>query len=75
MSLTLIIKYAQVIGDSSLPEKDKNQLISTIRTAKDWTPEQKAMYQQAIMEWDQNHVKGPRLDGKPFLTPFTANEN
>lgn len=57
MCLTLTLEMLQIIHESSLSEKDKENLQSTIRTAGLWTPEQKAMFDQAIQEWDDNHPR------------------
>ena len=66
MSYTLIFKDIQIISDSSLSEKDKEDLINTIRTALHWTPKQKDSYNAAVKEWDINHPKVPRIlpDGR-----------
>ena len=66
MSLTLTIRSIQIILGSSLPKKDKDYLTSTLNHALDWTEEYKAMYDQAITEWDGNHprVKKVSPDGK-----------
>ena len=61
MSYTLIFKDIQIISDSSLSEKDKEDLINTIRTALHWTPKQKDLYQLTVKEWDINHPRVPRI--------------
>ena len=55
MSLTLIVEQIQTIEESSLPRKNKDSLIKSIRQALYWTPEQKEMYHSAVKEWDKNH--------------------
>lgn len=62
MCLTLILEISQLIQESSLSKKDKKNLQSTIRSAGLWTPEQKAMFDQAVKEWDQNHPKFAAID-------------
>jgi len=57
MSLTLTIRSIQIITASSLSKKDKDYLTSTLNQALDWTEEYKAKYDQAIMEWDENHPR------------------
>ena len=75
MSLTLILKDLQIIQESNLSEKDKRDLSSSLNQALHWTKDQKEKYDQSVTECDQNHIKGPRLDGKPYLTLFTEEEN
>ena len=75
MSLTLIAKDLQIIQESSLSEKDKRDLSSSLNQALHWTKDQKEKYDQAVMEWDQNHVKGPPPDGKSYLTQSSADKN
>ena len=60
---------------SNLSEKDKRDLSSSLNQALNWSMEQKEKYNNAVSEWDQNHVKDPRPDGKPYLTSFTEEEN
>ncbi|HZL11685.1 MAG TPA: hypothetical protein VFC65_17005 [Prolixibacteraceae bacterium] len=57
MCISLLLEEIEVIHESSLPEKDKENLKSTLRTAGSWTPEHRAMYDQAVEEWDENHPK------------------
>ena len=66
MSYTLIFQNIRIISDSSLSEKNKEDLINTIRTALYWTPEQKDLYNFAVKEWDRNHPRVPRIlpDGR-----------
>ena len=73
MSLTLILKDLQIIQESNLSEK--RDLSSSLNQALHWTRDQKEKYDQSVTVWDQTHIKGPRLDGKPYLTLFTEEEN
>ena len=61
MSYTLIFQSIRMVSESSLSEKDKNDLISTIHSAGLWSQEQKDLYEIAIKEWDRNHPRVPRI--------------
>ena len=52
-----VIKQMQIIQDSSLSQENKDNLIKTVYTELVWTPEQKAMYNSAVKDWDRNHPR------------------
>ena len=52
-----VIEQILIIQDSSLSQENKDNLIKTVYTALDWTPEQKAMYNSAVKDWDRNHPR------------------
>ena len=52
-----VIEQILIIQDSSLSQENKDNLIKTVNTALDWTPEQRAMYNSAIADWDRNHPR------------------
>jgi hypothetical protein len=52
-----VIEQIQIIQDSSLPLENKDNLIKTVHTALDWTPEQRAMYNSAVKDWDRNQPR------------------
>ncbi|HZL11853.1 MAG TPA: hypothetical protein VFC65_17865 [Prolixibacteraceae bacterium] len=57
MCITLLMEEIQIIYESSLPVKDKENLKASLKTSKIWTSEQNAMFDQAVEEWDENHPK------------------
>jgi len=75
MSLIIVSEDLQIIQNSSLSENDKRDLSSSLNQTLLWTKVEKEEYYQAVTEWDKNHAKGPRPDGKPFLTPFRQKVN
>ena len=75
MSLTLTIRSIQIIMGSSLPKKDKDYLTSTINQAKHWTAEYRAMYDQAITEWDENHPRLKKVSPDGRVTWVETNLN
>ena len=76
MSYTLIFESIRIISESSISEKDKKDLISTIRTALHWTKEQKDLYEIALKEWDINHPRVPRIlpDGRVIWKETTKSD-
>lgn len=47
----------EIIQNSSLSEQDKKNLLSTVKTSGRWIQEQKAMYDQAVQEWNDREMR------------------
>lgn len=55
--ITLELEMMEIIQNSSLSEQDKKNLLSTVKTSGRWIQEQKAMYDQAVQEWNDREMR------------------